>query len=337
MGAAKVESIGVGSKAWAGKIRKEAQELSKNLDTGYIKMGQLLWTVFNVPIDGDSKNNPIYMAWGYKTFRDYAEVELGLHHKKAERLRAIGEVLDVNLAGAPKELRDRFIGLGWSKARELARLFRIKSDNKTVARWVEKAEQSNYPTLMYTLKKAMDHIDKTPSGYVDKGSAFADDEEEAESTEENDAGSADDDVEEDEVEDAEPEDNWHKKHLQPEKAKKPKVDDSVELPATERQHLFKFLCFDEQIDNVRDAIERAEELVKAQGNVPAHGGFSTSNLLSLICMDFLATNTFGKKGDLSARKHFLAKLEHHLGMKLIGVENGQVVYGLNTLKKLGED
>jgi hypothetical protein len=183
---------------------------------------------------------------------------------------------------------------------------------------------------MHTLKKAMDHIDKTPSGYVDKGDAFADSEEEVEEAETED--------EEDEVEDSAEEDNWHEKHLKPkEKAKSPKDDEGVELPETERQHLFKFLCFDEQIDNVRDAIERAEELVKAQGNVPAHGGFSTSNLLSLICMDFLATNTFGKKGDLSARKHFLAKLEHHLGMKLIGVENGQVVYGLNTLKKLGED
>lgn len=332
MGAAKVESIGIGSKAWAGKIRKEAQELSKNLDTGYIKMGQLLWTVFNTPIDGDPKKNPIYTTWGHKTFRDYAEVELGLHHKKAERLRAIGEVLDVNLAGAPKELRERFIALGWSKARELARLFRIKADNKTVARWVEKAEQSNYPTLMHTLKKAMDHIDKTPSGYVDKGDAFADSEE---SVEEDVA----EDEEEEEVETEEEEDSWHEKHLKAkEKAKAaPKDDEGIELPETERQHLFKFLCFDEQIDNVRDAIERAEELVKAQGNVPAHGGFSTSNLLSLICMDFLATNTFGKKGDLSARKHFLAKLEHHLGMKLIGVENGQVVYGLHTLKKLGED
>ena len=303
MGAEKVTKIGVGSKAWANSVRKKAKELSKALDNGYMEMSKLLWTVHKVPVDGDANKGSIYTSWGYATFGEYVEEELGIHRRKAERLRNIGEMFDVQLADVDEALKTRLSKVGWSKLRELRRVFQHKSDPKTVLKWTERAEQSNYPAFLNAVGKFLDAID-----------TFADGSTTAKPTK--------------------------TKSEKGKPGKKVMLDDEeVELPDMDRTHTYHFLCFNEQIDNVREALERAEELIDAKGNDGSSK--SKSALLSLICMDFLATNDFGKKMDPKTRAKFLAKLETHMGVKLVAIEKGEIVHGkaifAKTVKAMAED
>ena len=121
-GAEKITKIGVGSAAWASKLRKNTKSLARKIDEAQFELGVLLWRGYDTPIDGKEENNPLFMSWGYSTWKEYVETELGLQSRKAERLRLIGKVLDVDMKHLPKAARDRFVKLGWSKAREVALL-----------------------------------------------------------------------------------------------------------------------------------------------------------------------------------------------------------------------
>lgn len=287
-GAAKVTKIGIGSKAWSNKVRKQAKDLARALDTGYVELSLLLWRIHDTPIENDPNKPAIYEQWGYKTFGEYAEKELHLVRRKAERLRSIGMLLDVQLVDIDAQTKRRLTKIGWSKLRELVRVFAKKNDKKTVLKWVEKAENSNYPQLLSAVGKYLDYLDETPSGpkEAEKGS----------------------------------------------KGGHAVLDDEEDLPDLDRTHTFHFLCFNEQIDNVREALERAEELIDAQGGDGAAA--KKSNLLSLICMDFLATNDFGKKMDPKTRSKFLAQLEVHMGVKLIAVNSSGFVHGKKTFNQV---
>lgn len=64
------------------------------------------------------------------------------------------------------------------------------------------------------------------------------------------------------------------------------------------------------LDNIQAAFARAGEL----------GPKTLSHQLDLICTDFLATNDFGKPGDPAMLGRFLSKLEVHLGVRLIALD-----------------
>lgn len=136
-------SLLAGSKPWAHKVRKRARELSETLDHGYLELARILYQVYDTPIDGDSARGPIYTAWGFQTFGDYAERELGLHKKKAERLRLIWFTLEVQLKDMEPELKTRIANLGYSKVRELVRVVTLRNAEM----WVEQAENMTYRQL----------------------------------------------------------------------------------------------------------------------------------------------------------------------------------------------
>jgi hypothetical protein len=82
----------------------------------------------------------------------------------------------------------------------------------------------------------------------------------------------------------------------------------------------------DQIETVLLAFKRAEEL---------SGSDKKGYNLSLICLDFLATNDF-KFANEEQRIRFLAKYENLMGLKLVVVdpEAEEIVYGMETLEKL---
>jgi hypothetical protein len=145
-----------GSEPWSVKVRRRARQLVKTLDTGYMELAEILYTVWDTPINGDPKNAGIFHAWGYKSFSDYAEGELGLHRRKAERLRRIWFDLHVRLADMDKKLRRRIIEMGWSKSREIIRVLSIENAEQ----WVEMAENLSYPELMAAIQKAVEEQEK---------------------------------------------------------------------------------------------------------------------------------------------------------------------------------
>ena len=144
-----------GSEQWGDKIRRRARTLTKTIEQGYMELGEILYTVYDTPINGDPKNGPMFQAWGYTTFAQWVENDLGLHKRKAERLRNIWYNLNVRLGKElTRQTRRRIIALGWCKCRELVRV--LSAEN--VEQWVEMAERLKYPELTSAIRKALkDH------------------------------------------------------------------------------------------------------------------------------------------------------------------------------------
>lgn len=119
------------------------------------------------------------------------------------------------------------------------------------------------------------------------------------------------------------------KRIAAREAKEPEEDED-ELPPAEKSKLFQFTCFDESIELVEQALVRAGEL--------SHSEVKGYNI-GLICMDFVATNDWGKAKDPKARLRYLAKVERLLGVKIVAFDEKieKVVYGLPTLKKFGRE
>jgi len=136
-------ALAVGSKAWASKVRRRAKELTQMLDLGYMELARILYQVYDTPVEGDSRRAPVYTAWGYESFKDYAEKELALHGKKAERLRLIWFVLEVQLKDMSQEQKQRIVNLGYSKVRELIRVLSVRNSEM----WIKSAETMTYRQL----------------------------------------------------------------------------------------------------------------------------------------------------------------------------------------------
>lgn len=124
-------------------MRKRAKELARQLDSGYMELGEVLWKVFDTPKLGRHEEGPIFTDWGYKTFGQWAEEELGLQRRKAERLRRIWYCLEVELTGMDKLVKKRLVDLGWSKLRELVPVL----SEGNAEEWAVLAEKLNYPNL----------------------------------------------------------------------------------------------------------------------------------------------------------------------------------------------
>jgi len=302
------DSSGRGSKAWAKKVRAQAKELVESLETGYMDLAQILFTVYDTPIDGDREKKPIFTTWGFNTFRDYAEQELGLHYKKAERLRLIWYRIEIELDGMNPLVKKRLVALGWSKVRELCRPGLLKLSN--VESWVTKCENMNYQTVEAVVRKALDRLEgeeverevRKQGDPVKKSNKLVGKYEEGESGEGMDPLLVP------------PRDHWGADEK-----------DNGEEPLFSKN--FKF--YPEQLETVRLAIDRAKEL--SGSSRPGHN-------FSLICLDFLANNDFTKASE-EQKLRYVAKLEKLIGYKFIVVDptSTDVLYGLATLEKVAKE
>lgn len=146
-----------GSEVWGTKIRKRARSLVKSINQGYMELAEILHTVWATPINGETHNACVTVAWGYGGYVEWAEEELGLHKRKAERLKAIWHHLHVTLADKlDRRTRKRIIALGWTKVRELIRV--MNADN--AEQWVEVAENLNYNELCEVIRRALEDQEK---------------------------------------------------------------------------------------------------------------------------------------------------------------------------------
>lgn len=307
----------VGSTSWGSKVRKRAKELTKTLDTGYMELAEILYRVYDTPIDGDPKNPPIFTAWGYPTFAEYAEGELGMHRRKAERLRAIWYVLEVKLDGLPADLKCRIIKLGHSKVREVIRVLSVKNAQE----WVEVAEKSSYNEVMNAIQKYRQELAEAALAMQATGS-------------EADAETDDEDPHEgsNAVVPADPPKNYNE--AQRAAAEQNPFDvlptkTGVAVPEPEQLFYEHFAFYEDQAKNVRNALALAERMSKSS---------KKSHNLDLICTDFLANNNF-PQSDREAVRAYIAKMERTIGCKLVAYDSdaGEVVYGVGTLEKMAKD
>jgi ribosomal protein S18 acetylase RimI-like enzyme len=133
----------VGSKPWANKLRTRAKELAGVLESGYMEMAQILYLVYDTPVGGDRRRGPLFTEWGYENFAEYAEKELQIGRKRAERLRKIWFTLEIEMRDLDPDLKQRIVNLGFCKVRELIRVLTVRN----AKHWVQQAEVMNYYSL----------------------------------------------------------------------------------------------------------------------------------------------------------------------------------------------
>jgi hypothetical protein len=290
----------VGSKAWARNVRSKAQGLAKDIESYCMALGEILYRVYDTPIDGDPRNGPIYKAWGFNSFADYAERELGLHRKKAEQLRGIWYHIEIQLARLEKPVREQLFALGFSKLREIKRVLDI--DNAKW--WAERAPTMNYQTVLDTVSKVRDARENASIESAIRAGG--------------------DPVKQSNDLDRDP--NWH---LHPVADTGPRPESYWTPPETEEQFNKRFVFNAEQLETVKLAIQRAAELSNSK---------SSGKNISLICLDFLSNNDFSS-AKMEQRLRFVAKMEKLLGLRLVAVDPdmNEVLYGLSTLQALAAE
>lgn len=145
----------VGSKAWGKRIRREVQDLARKVDKGYMDLARLLYTVWDTPLDGDREAGPVYKSWGYTSFDDYVQGDLGIDPKRAQRLKRIWYRIEVELGSEiDQETKDRLLDLGFAKVRELIRV--INGGN--AKEWVGKAEELSHSKLCDLINQYLDKL-----------------------------------------------------------------------------------------------------------------------------------------------------------------------------------
>lgn len=297
-------TTGRGSEEWATKVRREARGLSKQIDKAYIELAEMLYTIYDTPAFNDGSQAPVYTAfWGYSSFPEYVQEELGIHPKRAQRLMRIWYKLGIKLADLDGDIKKRIVALGFSKVRELVRVLTYKNAHS----WVERAEQLSYLKLCKTIEKAIAERDLRDAQRAAEAGINGSNPTPAR-----------------EHEDGDPSDY----STAPSESSFDEEEEDLPVPDIKPEEITRksFEFYPDQLATVEQALQRSAQLSNSD---------KRSHNLSLICLDFLATNDFAK-ADETQRLRFLQKFEKLLGYKLIIVdpEADEVVYGIDTLTKL---
>jgi hypothetical protein len=327
-----------GGEHWARAIRVKAKNLVIRLESGYMELGKVLYELCVTPINNVPGGRPVFASWGFTSFGDYAEKELGIHRKKAERLRNIWYVIEVRLKDLPKDLRNRLTQLGSSKMRVLTRVL----DVSNAAAWLDLAESIPYVQLEQKVNKALDiakreQVTKSLESSVDGGAAalvegtpFDDAVARTKIAKQFDVEGGAEDVDDDSEEVSE--NPAVTRGFTEAEAAEPtgrQIAAAVPLESEDLQFMH-FAFYPDQYLTVQDALVRAQELSQSE---------KKSHNLSLICLDYLATNDFmGGAARDESRMKYLAKIERLLGLRLVAVDarSKEVCYGIRTLETLAQ-
>ena len=297
-----------GSEAWAAQMREETKQLSGNIEHDYLKLAHNLWELFDAK---DASGKCWVEKWGYGHIGEYATKELGINKRIADRLRRMWEVLsECNLTS--KEFEQRIIDIGRSNIRLITRPGVMTTKNSI--QWLEKAEKMSFLALE-------DEVDIFLSGRADvmKGTLGK-----VESVD------SDGDVIEN--------DNFDEPVVPtaPSKSLKQLIEDKVIEQVVEpkgksddkeeKLHYKTFALFPDQWDTLNAALERSSEL---------SGSKKDGQNLSLMALDFLATNEF-KKASMEQTQRFFKRIEKALTVKIIVMapKDYEVLYGYKTLDRI---
>ena len=287
------------------EVRDRAVNLGKQIEVTYWELGKALSEVWSGIPGGwkgatdptRSSEKPLFAKWGYSTFEEYCEKEVGMRRRTASNLRYAYWWFEHQMT-LPTEIKDRLKKLGRSKLYALAGF--VTMDN--VVSWIDKAEsmtaeQIKKATMTAKAVSAKDHTDPVSSGgkdlpaYSDSDAMF----EYADSVA--DSG---------------------------ESESRPRASRSEmpEAPAPETTHTLHTSLYDGQWKTWQDAFERSKEIT---------GSDKISHNLEMICLDYLSTNQFLKPADSIGI--YFSKLERLLGMKLIAIDpqSGKPKYGADLL------
>lgn len=270
------EPLVKGTKAWSENIRREARLLMQDLEVAHLTLGRLLYEVSITPVDGVEGNPPVYTAWGYESYREYAEHELGLHVRKANFLRNIYYTLYVSLQDLAETVRQRILALGYSKVRTLVGVLSVEN----AERWLERAEKLTFVELQAVIAQYRQQLAEEKRKAKDEGKDPA------------------------------------------------AVVAEVPEQAAMEVIVERFGLYPEQQAVVDEALRIAGDI---------SGSDKRGHNLTLICMDYMATNGAAPPG-AAAFAHYLSTLENIFQVRFMAV-NAQVqphelLYGFKALEDL---
>jgi hypothetical protein len=119
-------------------LREEIKKVSTVIDKSFIRLAELLY---------EAKQNLYYRDWGYLSFKDYVQYEVGMSDRKGESLVEIWDRA-MHLGVDP----DRLKNMGWVKARHILRV----ATSDTFEEWAEKAETLRVNELVSEIAVAKD-------------------------------------------------------------------------------------------------------------------------------------------------------------------------------------
>jgi hypothetical protein len=128
-------------------LRKKVIEARDSIDTARWTLAEALYEVHD---------KTVYRLWGYSSWEQYVESEVGMTVRTAHYLTSIHGWFSVDLAkklSSEKmdELRERLRKLGWTKVRSLVRI----ADAENVSEWVDRAEKMSSADLEETVKREL--------------------------------------------------------------------------------------------------------------------------------------------------------------------------------------
>jgi hypothetical protein len=118
-------------------VRKRLKANKAKVDSAYIQMGRDLYLAFH---------RRFYQKWGYDTFTDYVEQEVGIAKTRAERLRRIWTKFVKQLKVAPAELA----GVGFTNAFTMLPVV----DSTNVYDWIDEAKNKSWRELDLAVRAA---------------------------------------------------------------------------------------------------------------------------------------------------------------------------------------
>lgn len=294
---------GILSDSWVRGVRTKARELARRSDEIFLELGKILYVVWDTPADGTFAGSALYERWGYTSFAEWVEADLGMDAQRAIRLRKIWYTLEIDCKGISDELKQNLVDLGSTKLRDLA------------------------PVLCTANAQAWYDLVKDKS--VQEVRSFVDDSIRQAKLEEAKEEIArlrlERSTETDRVPIREPDPT-----PEPEEAAPTPV---VPEPETDIGSLLNenFKLYPLQRQSLYEALDAAKSLTSSPNAKKGH-------LLDLICIDFLATNDIRSKDPDRSRVDFIRKFETRLGVRIIAIEpkSGEIITGMDVLESLAK-
>lgn len=134
--------------------KEERADLRKRVIDARDSIDQARWTLAEALHKVHEES--VYRIWGYTSWEQYIESEVGMTVRTAHYLTSIHNWFSVKLAKALSsdkldELRGKLRKLGWTKVRSLVRI----ADASNVDGWVERAEGLSSAELEETVKREL--------------------------------------------------------------------------------------------------------------------------------------------------------------------------------------
>lgn len=153
------------------ELRDRAKSLYRNIESTYWELGGILYAVFDgVPggyrdlKKGDGSREirrELFRKWGYTSFEEYCELEIGIRRRTASSLRYAYWYFEVELK-LPSELKEQLKQLGRSKIYVLAGF--VTDEN--IMSWMDKATAMSVDQLKKAVmaSKALAKGETEPDG-----------------------------------------------------------------------------------------------------------------------------------------------------------------------------